>query len=135
MAKVKITKKLAENPQLAELLTEKNYKVGDEVENSELDELINLSVTTELVELTQADFDAEPGLTSKGLEVGDKVRLAKKVNETLNELNEIENPSYKVISDFRDKFNESKIFKVGDEVPVDFDDDRIQDLLNRKLIG
>jgi len=61
MAKVTITKKLVEeNSQLAELLAERNIEVGSKIEQSELDELYKVLETTELIELTQEDFDKEP---------------------------------------------------------------------------
>lgn len=143
MAKVTITKKLVEeNSQLAQLLTEKNIEVGSKIEQSELDELYKILETTELYELTQEDFDKEPGLTEKGLEVGHFVRLNKKVDNTSN-VEEIPQkgidvpllkPSHVVVSRFVDKHNKSKIYEVGEVVPVDFDESRIADLLERKLI-
>lgn len=143
MAKVTITKKLVEeNSQLAQLLTEKNIEVGSKIEQSELDELYKILETTELYELTQEDFDKEPGLTEKGFEVGHFVRLNKKVDNTSN-VDEnpqkginvsLSKPSYVVISRFVDKHNKSKIFEAGEIIPVDFDEDRIKDLLERKLI-
>jgi len=120
MAKVTITKKLVEeNSQLAELLAERNIEVGSKIEQSELDEL------------TQEHFDAEPALTDKGFEVGQVIRVKKKA-----EVEDLEKPkSYKVISRFRDQNNEAKIYEIGEEVPVDFEESRIASLLERKLIS
>lgn len=98
MAKVTITKKLVEeNSQLADLLTERNLKVGSKVEQTELDELIKLS-----------SQDTKEEITEKQV--------------------------YTVVSDFEDKFNRSIRYNAGDEVPADFTEDRIKDLLNRNLI-
>ena len=147
MAKVTITKKLVEeNSQLAQLLTEKNIEVGSKIEQSELDELYKILETTELYELTQEDFDKEPELAKKGFEVGQVIRVKKKeqageVNASNVEENPqkgidvpLSKPSYIVVSRFVDKHNKSKIFEAGEVVPVDFDEDRIKDLLERKLI-
>ncbi len=132
MAKVTITKKLVEeNSQLAELLAERNIEVGSKIEQSELDELHKVLETTELKELTQEHFDAEPALTDKGFEVGQVIRVKKKA-----EVEDLEKPkSYKVISRFRDQNNEAKIYEIGEEVPVDFEESRIASLLERKLIS
>ncbi|WP_313386905.1 hypothetical protein [Chishuiella sp.] len=147
MSKVTITKKLVEeNSQLAQLLAEKNIAVGSKIEQSELDDLYKILETTELYELTQEDFDKEPGLTEKGFEVGQVIRVKKKEQAgEVNTSNVEENPqkgidipllkpSYVVISRFVDKHNKSKIFETGETVPADFDEDRITDLLERKLI-
>ncbi|MGV0847439.1 hypothetical protein ACTS9T_12840 [Empedobacter falsenii] len=132
MAKVTITKKLVEeNSQLAELLAERNIEVGSKIEQSELDELYKVLETTELKELTQEHFDAEPGLADKGFEVGQVIRVKKKA-----EVEDLEKPkSYKVISRFRDQNNEAKIFEIGEEIPTDFEESRITSLLERKLIS
>ena len=135
MAKVSITKTLVEkNPQLAELLAEKNIVVGSKIEQSELDELYKILETTELIELTQEHFDAQPGLAGKGLEVGQIVRLNKKAEEQGFNNDTLSKPSYVVISRFVDKHNKSKIFEVGEVVPVEFEEERLSDLLERKLI-
>lgn len=42
--------------------------------------------------------------------------------------------TYKVVNEFIDKFDNSIRYNAGDEVPADFTEDRIQDLLNRNLI-
>lgn len=133
MAKVTITKTLAEkNSQLAELLAERNIEVGSKIEQSELDELYKVLETTELIELTQEDLDKEPGLASKGFEVGQVIRVKKKVEVQESE----ETPkSYKVISRFRDQNNESKIYEVNEVIPADFEESRIISLLERKLIS
>jgi len=132
MAKVTLTKTLVEkNSQLAELLTERNIEVGSKIEQSELDELYKILETTELIELTQEDLDKEPGLVSKGFEVGQVIRVKKKA-----EVEDLEKPkSYKVISRFRDKDNEAKIYEVNEVVPADFEESRIASLLERKLIS
>ncbi|WP_333661586.1 hypothetical protein [Chishuiella changwenlii] len=148
MAKVTITKKLVEeNSQLAQLLTEKNIEVGSKIEQSELDELYKILETTELYELNPEDFDKEPGLLKKGFEVGQVIRVKKKEQAgEVNPSNVEENPqnldnsldeakpSYVVISRFVDKHNKSKIFEVGEVVPVEFEEERLSDLLERKLI-
>jgi hypothetical protein len=135
MAKISITKTLVEkNPQLAELLAEKDIAVGSKIEQSELDELYKILETTELIELTQEHFDAQPGLAAKGLEVGQIVRLNKKVEEQGVNNDTLSNPSYVVISRFVDKHNKSKIFEVGEVVPAEFEEERLSDLLERKLI-
>lgn len=132
MAKVTITKTLVkENSQLAELLAERNIEVGSKIEQSELDELYKVLETTELIELTQEDLDKEPGLVSKGFEVGQVIRVKKKAD-----VQDLEKPkSYKVISRFRDQNNEAKIYEVNEVVPADFEESRIADLLSRKLIS
>lgn len=132
MAKVTLTKTLVEkNSQLAELLAERNIEVGSKIEQSELDELYKVLETTELKELTQEHFDAEPALTDKGFEVGQVIRVKKKA-----EVEDLEKPkSYKVISRFRDKDNEAKIYEVNEVVPADFEESRIASLLERKLIS
>ena len=132
MAKVTITKTLVkENSQLAELLAERNIEVGSKIEQSELDELYEVLETTELIELTQEDLDKEPGLVSKGFEVGKVIRVKKKAD-----VQDLEKPkSYKVISRFRDQNNESRIYEVNEVVPADFEESRIADLLSRKLIS
>jgi len=149
MAKVTITKKLVEeNSQLAELLAERNIEVGSKIEQSELDELYKVLETTELIELTQEDFDKEPGLTSKGFEVGQVIRVKKKVevqdldtskagetSQNLDENLDETAKSYKVISRFRDQNNESKIYELNEVVPADFEESRISSLLERKLIS
>ncbi|MDM1299924.1 hypothetical protein HXZ94_15620 [Empedobacter falsenii] len=143
MAKVTITKTLVEkNSQLAELLAERKIEVGSKIEQSELDELYKVLEATELKELTQEHFDAEPALADKGLKVGDKVRITKKA-ELEGESGELsqegsENKTakpYKVIARFRDKENDSKIFEIGEEIPAEFEEARIADLLSRKLIS
>lgn len=149
MAKVTITKKLVEKkPQLAELLAERNIEVGSKIEQSELDELYKVLETTELIELTQEDLDKEPGLVSKGFEVGQVIRVKKKVevqdldtskagesSQNLDENLDETPKSYKVISRFRDQNNESKIYEVNEVVPADFEESRITSLLERKLIS
>ncbi|WP_313636243.1 hypothetical protein [Empedobacter sp.] len=132
MAKVTLTKTLVEkNSQLAELLAERNIEIGSKIEQSELDELYKVLETTELIELTQEDLDKEPGLASKGFEVGQVIRVKKKA-----EVEDFEKPkSYKVISRFRDQNNESKIYEVNEVVPADFEESRIASLLERKLIS
>ncbi|WP_312554895.1 hypothetical protein [Empedobacter brevis] len=136
MAKVTLTKKLVEgNSQLAELLAERNIEVGSEIEQSELDDLYKVLETTELKELTQEHFDAEPGLADKGFEVGQVVRVKKKVEEQNQNLNQGLKLFYKVISRFRDKDNDRKIYEVGELVPENFEEERITDLLSRKLIS
>lgn len=149
MAKVTITKTLVEkNSQLAELLAERNIEVGSKIEQSELDELYKVLETTELIELTQEDLNKEPGLVSKGFEVGQVIRVKKKAEvedldtskagETSQNLDENldEKPkSYKVISRFRDQNNESKIYEVNEVIPADFEESRIASLLERKLIS
>lgn len=156
----KITKKLVDNnSQLAELLAERNIQIGDEVEKDLLDELYSVLKTTELVELTQEHFDKEPALTEKGFKVGDKVRVARQsILEGESEQSELQNqqgpeldtqsqdqtesnisnkdnaPKYVVASPFRDINDESKIYEIGEDIPSDFEEERIQDLLNRKLI-
>lgn len=132
MAKVTITKTLVkENSQLAELLAERNIEVGSKIEQSELDELYKVLETTELIELTQEDLDKEPGLVSKGFEVGQVIRVKKKAD-----VQDLEKPkSYKVISRFRDQNNESRIYEVNEVIPVDFEESRITSLLERKLIS
>lgn len=132
MAKVTLTKTLVEkNSQLAELLAERNIEVGSKIEQSELDELYKILETTELIELTQEDLDKEPGLVSKGFEVGQVIRVKKKA-----EVEDLEKPkSYKVISRFRDQNNESKIYEVNEVIPADFEESRIASLLERKLIS
>ncbi|MGV0854773.1 hypothetical protein ACTS9E_04155 [Empedobacter brevis] len=129
MAKVTITKTLVDkNSQLAELLAERNIEVGSKIEQSELDELYKVLETTELIELTQEDLDKEPGLFSKGFEVGQVKKKA--------EVEDLEKPkSYKVISRFRDQNNESKIYEVNEVIPADFEESRIASLLERKLIS
>ena len=128
MAKVTLTKTLVEkNPQLAELLTERNIEVGAKIEQSELDELYKVLETTELKELTQEHFDAEPGLANKGFEAGES---SQNLNENLDETPK----SYKVISRFRDKDNDKKIYEVNEVIPADFEESRITSLLERKLI-
>jgi len=42
--------------------------------------------------------------------------------------------AYKVVREFLDKNDAKILYKVGQEVPADFDAERIKDLLNRKLI-
>jgi len=42
--------------------------------------------------------------------------------------------AYKVVVEFMDKFDNSIRYKVGQEIPADFTEDRIQDLLQRQLI-
>jgi hypothetical protein len=149
MAKVTITKTLVkENSQLAELLTERNIEVGSKIEQSELDELYKILETTELKELTQEHFDAEPGLADKGFEVGQVIRVKKKAevqdldtskagesSQNLDENLDETAKSYKVISRFRDQNNEAKIFEVNEVVPADFEESRITSLLERKLIS
>lgn len=136
MAKVTLTKKLVEgNSLLAELLTERNIEVGSKIEQSELDDLYKVLETTELKELTQEHFDAEPGLSDKGFEVGQVVRVKKKVEEQNQNLNQGLKLFYKVISRFRDKDNDRKIYEVGELVPESFEEERITDLLSRKLIS
>ncbi|MGV0964903.1 hypothetical protein [Empedobacter falsenii] len=149
MAKVTITKTLVEkNSQLAELLAERKIEVGSKIEQSELDELYKVLEATELIELTQEDLDKEPGLVSKGFEVGQVIRVKKKVenqdldtskgtenSQNLDENIDEQTKSYKVIARFRDKENDSKIFEIGEEIPTDFDESRIADLLSRKLIS
>ncbi|WP_276679737.1 hypothetical protein [Empedobacter brevis] len=136
MAKVTLTKTLVEkNSQLAELLAERNIEVGSKIEQSELDELYKVLETTELKELTQEHFDAEPGLADKGFEVGQVVRVKKKVEEQNKNLNQGLKLFYKVISRFRDKDNDRKIYEVGELVPESFEEERIIDLLSRKLIS
>lgn len=149
MAKVTITKTLVEkNSQLAELLAERKIEVGSKIEQSELDELYKVLETTELIELTQEDLDKEPGLVSKGFKVGQVIRVKKKVEnqdldtsnsgESSQELNEELDKitkSYKVISRFRDKDNEKKIYELGEEISAEFEESRIADLLSRKLIS
>lgn len=149
MAKVTITKTLVKkNAQLAELLAERNIEVGSKIEQSELDELNKVLETTELIELTQEDLDKEPGLISKGFEVGQVIRVKKKVevqdldtsktgesSQNLDENLDETPKSYKVISRFRDQNNESKIYETGEVIPVDFDESRITSLLERKLIS
>ncbi|WP_313095102.1 hypothetical protein [Empedobacter sp.] len=132
MAKVTITKTLVEkNSQLAELLAERKIEVGSKIEQSELEELYKVLETTELKELTQEHFDAEPALADKGFEVGQVIRVKKKA-----EVEDLEKPkSYKVISRFRDKDNEAKIYEVNEVVPADFEESRIASLLERKLIS
>lgn len=133
MAKVTLTKTLVEkNPQLAELLAERNIEVGSKIEQSELDELYKILETTELKVLTQEHFDAEPGLTDKGFEVGQVIRVKKKVE--VQDLDETAK-SYKVISRFRDQNNEAKIFEIGEDILADFEEARITSLLERKLIS
>lgn len=83
MSKIKITKKIVDKtPQLAEVLAEKGFKIGDEVEDSQLEEFVNIANTTELKELTEADFESEPALAEEGFKVGDKVRILKDVEDT-----------------------------------------------------
>ncbi|WP_312312150.1 hypothetical protein [Empedobacter brevis] len=136
MAKVTLTKKLVEgNSQLAELLAERNIEVGSKIEQSELDDLYKVLETTELKELTQEHFDAEPGLADKGFEVGQVVRVKKKVEEQNQNLNQGLKLFYKVISRFRDKDNDRMIYEVGELVPENFEEERITDLLSRKLIS
>lgn len=149
MAKVTITKTLVEKKsQLAELLAERNIEVGSKIEQSELDELYKVLETTELIELTQEDFDKEPGLTSKGFEVGQVIRVKKKVevqdldtskteesSQNLDENLDETAKSYIVEADFMDMFDVSIRYKKGDKVPNDFTEDRIQNLLERKLIS
>lgn len=149
MAKVTLTKTLVEkNPQLAELLTERNIEVGAKIEQSELDELYKVLETTELKELTQEHFDAEPGLANKGFEVGQVIRVKKKAevqeseaskagesSQNLNENLDETPKSYKVISRFRDKDNDKKIYEVNEVIPADFEESRISSLLERKLIS
>ncbi|MGV0921899.1 hypothetical protein ACTS94_16380 [Empedobacter falsenii] len=133
MAKVTITKTLVEkNSQLAELLAERKIEVGSKIEQSELDELYKVLETTELIELTQEDLDKEPGLVSKGFEVGQVIRVKKKVE--VQDLDET-TKSYKVISRFRDQNNEAKIYEVNEVIPADFEESRIASLLERKLIS
>ncbi|MGV0828296.1 hypothetical protein ACTS9C_05280 [Empedobacter brevis] len=135
MAKVTLTKKLVEgNSQLAELLAERKIEVGSKIEQSELDDLYKVLETTELKELTQEHFDTEPGLADKGFEVGQVVRVKKKVEEQNQNLNQGLKLFYKVISRFRDKENEKKIYEVGELVPENFEEERIIDLLSLKLI-
>lgn len=149
MDKVTITKTLVDkNSQLAELLAERNIEIGSKIEQSELDELYKVLETTELIELTQEDFDKEPGLTSKGFEVGQVIRVKKKVevqdldtskteesSQNLDENLDETAKSYKVISRFRDKDNDKKIYEVNEVIPVDFEESRIASLLERKLIS
>lgn len=149
MAKVTITKTLVkENSQLAELLTERNIEVGSKIEQSELDELYKILETTELKELTQEHFDAEPGLADKGFEVGQVIRVKKKAevqdldtskagesSQNLDENLDETAKSYKVISRFRDQNNEAKIYEVNEVIPADFEESRIASLLERKLIS
>lgn len=149
MAKVTITKTLVEkNSQLAELLAERKIEVGSKIEQSELDELYKVLETTELIELTQEDFEAEPALADKDLKVGQVIRVKKKVEvqdsnalnsgESSQELNEELDKitkSYKVISRFRDKELDSIIYEVNDIIPIYFEESRIADLLSRKLIS
>lgn len=136
MAKVTLTKKLVEgNSQLAELLAERKIEVGSKIEQSELDDLYKVLETTELKELTQEHFDAEPGLADKGFEVGQVVRVKKKVEEQNQNLNQGLKLFYKVISRFRDKDNDRKIYEVGELVPESFEEERNADLLSRKLIS
>lgn len=132
MAKVTITKTLVkENSQLAELLAERNIEVGSKIEQSELDELYKILETTELIELTQEDLDKEPGLVSKGFEVGQVIRVKKKAD-----VQDLEKPkSYKVIARFRDQNNEAKIYEVNELIPADFEESRIASLLERELIS
>lgn len=149
MAKVTLTKTLVEeNSQLAELLAERNIEVGSKIEQSELDELYKVLETTELKELTQEHFDAEPGLADKGFEVGQVIRVKKKAevqeseaskagesSQNLDENLDKITKSYKVISRFRDQNNESKIYELNEVVPADFEESRITSLLERKLIS
>ncbi|WP_353166695.1 hypothetical protein [Empedobacter brevis] len=136
MAKVTLTKKLVEgNSLLGELLAERNIEVGSKIEQSELDDLYKVLETTELKELTQEHFDAEPSLADKGFEVGQAVRVKKKVEEQNKNLNQGLKLFYKVISRFRDKDNDRKIYEVGELVPENFEEERITDLLSRKLIS
>lgn len=133
MAKVKITKTIVtKTPQLAEVLTEKGFEVGDEVEKDQLDELVNIANTSELKELTEADFEAEPALADSGLKVGDKVRLPKKIVE--GEPNDDEQSVYVVASVFLDKNDRSVTYNAGDVIPNDWEQERIKDLLERGLI-
>ena len=148
MAKVSITKKIVEgNSQLAQLLAERNIKVGSKIESSELEELKVLAETTELVELTQEHFDNEPSLVDQGFKLGDKVRVAKVSiendefnNSSVQESDKNNTESsesfknYVVKQTFKDKDNFSIIYKVGEAVPSDFDSSRIGDLLSRNLI-
>lgn len=46
----------------------------------------------------------------------------------------VEKTAYKVVVEFMDKFDNSIRYKVGQEVPADFTEVRIKDLLDRKLI-
>lgn len=136
MAKVTLTKKLVEgNSLLKEILAERNIEVGSKIEQSELDDLYKVLETTELKELTQEHFDAEPGLADKGFEVGQVVRVKKKFEEQNQNLNQGLKLFYKVISRFRDKDNDRKIYEVGELVPENFEEERIADLLSRKLIS
>ncbi|HAR73435.1 MAG TPA: hypothetical protein DCR77_08515 [Flavobacteriaceae bacterium] len=149
MAKVTITKKLVEeNSQLAELLAERKIEVGSKIEQSELDELYKVLETTELIELTQEDLDKEPGLVSKGFEVGQVIRVKKKVenqdldrskggenSQNLDESLDEQTKSYKAIARFRDQDNERKIYEVGEKIPAEFEESRIASLLERKLIS
>lgn len=133
MAKVKITKTIVtKTPQLAEVLTEKGFEVGDEVEKDQLDELVNIANTSELKELTEADFEAEPALADSGLKVGDKVRLPKKIVE--GEPNDEEQSTYVAASIFLDKNDRSVTYNAGDVIPNDWEQERIKDLLERGLI-
>jgi len=104
--------------------------------------------TTELKELTQEHFDAEPALTDKGFEVGQVIRVKKKAEvqeslaskegesfQNLDENLDETAKSYKVISRFRDQNNESKIYEVNEVIPADFEESRIASLLERKLIS
>ena len=117
MAKVTITKKLVEeNSQLADLLAERNIEVGSKIEQTEYDELVKL--------LSQNTED-----TSEVIEKVDEVIEETDVVEEITE-----KQVYTVISVFEDKFNRSIRYEVGQEVPADFTEDRIKDLLDRKLI-
>lgn len=71
-------------------------------------------------------------LAERNIEVGSKIEQSE-----LDELYKVlkKPKSYKVISRFRDKDNEVKIYEVNEVVPADFDESRIADLLERKLIS
>ena len=71
-------------------------------------------------------------LAERKIEVGSKIEQSE-----LDELYKVlEKPkSYKVISRFRDKDNEKKIYELGEEISAEFEESRIADLLSRKLIS
>lgn len=116
MVKVSITKKLVENnSQLADLLAEKNIKVGDKIR-----------VSKQSIEGKVENTESE----NQNSDINDQSQNDNGLNSSI----ESSGPKYIVKKIFQDKFDNEIVYKIGQEVPLDFDEERIHNLLNRDLI-